>query len=65
MTIEVELRPECFEGDFGALEQLRRRIAAQIRDEVMVTPQVKLVEPGKLPRSEGKAVRVRDERGAR
>jgi phenylacetate-CoA ligase len=65
MTIEVELRAECFSGDFGALEQLRRRIAAQIRDEVMVTPQVKLVEPGKLPRSEGKAVRVRDERGAR
>ena len=65
MTVEVELRPECFAGDFGALEQLRRRIAAQIRDEVLVTPQVKLVEPGKLPRSEGKAVRVRDERGNR
>jgi phenylacetate-CoA ligase len=65
MTVEVELRPECFKGDFGALEHLRRRIAAQIRDEVMVTPLVKLAEPGQLPRSEGKAVRVRDERGER
>jgi phenylacetate-CoA ligase len=65
MTIEVELRAECFTGDFGALEHLRQRIAAQIRDEVLVTPLVKLVEPGTLPRSDGKAVRVRDERRER
>ncbi len=65
MTIEVELQPECFRDDFGALEQLRQRIASEIRDEVLVTPLVKLAEPGTLPRSEGKAVRVRDERAGR
>jgi len=62
MHLEVELRPEAFNDDFNALEKLRRRIATAVRDEVMVTPQVKLLEPGKLPKSEGKAVRVRDQR---
>ena len=62
MRIEVELQPDCFTGDFAALEQLRRRIANAVRDEVLVTPHVKLLEPGKLPKAEGKAVRVRDER---
>ena len=62
MRIEVELHPDCFTDDFAALEQLRRRIALAVRDEVLVTPRVKLVEPGKLPKAEGKAVRVRDER---
>jgi len=65
MTVEVELHPDCFRDDFGALEQLRRRIAAEVRDEILVTPLVKLAEPGKLPRTEGKAVRVRDERTGR
>ncbi len=62
MHLEVELRPEGFTDDFNALEKLRRRIAAAVRDEILVTPQVKLLEPGKLPKSEGKAVRVRDQR---
>ncbi|NLF18458.1 MAG: phenylacetate--CoA ligase [Lentisphaerae bacterium] len=62
MHLEVELRPEGFNDDFNALEKLRRRIATAVRDEVLVTPQVKLLEPGKLPKSEGKAVRVRDQR---
>ena len=62
MTIEVELRAESFTGDFAATEHLRQRLAAAVRDEVLVTPRVKLVEPGTLAQGEGKAVRVRDER---
>ncbi len=63
MTIEVEVSREWFTDDYGKLESLRRTIAHRVRDEVLVTPHVRLVEPGALPKSEGKAVRVRDLRG--
>jgi phenylacetate-CoA ligase len=39
-------------------------MSGQIRDEVLVKPIVKLVEPGSLPKSEGKAVRVNELRKA-
>lgn len=65
MRVEVEVNPDRFTGDFALLENARRRIAADIHDEVMVTPQVRLVEPGSLPKPEGKAVRVQDRRGPR
>ncbi|MDX9981458.1 MAG: phenylacetate--CoA ligase [Lentisphaeria bacterium] len=63
MTIEVEVSREWFTDDYGKLEALRRLISHRVRDEVLVTPHVRLVEPGALPKSEGKAVRVRDLRG--
>jgi phenylacetate-CoA ligase len=63
MTIEVEVSREWFTDDYGKLESLRRLIAHRVRDEVLVTPHVRLVEPGALPKAEGKAVRVRDLRG--
>lgn len=63
MTIEVEVNREWFTDDYARLEALRRTIAHRIRDEVLVTPYVRLVEPGALPKAEGKAVRVRDLRG--
>lgn len=62
MIIEVEVRMEWFRGDLLFLDKLQRRIACLIRDEVLVTPVVKLVEPGTIPKSEGKAVRVSDNR---
>jgi phenylacetate-CoA ligase len=31
-----------------------------LKDEILVTPYVKLVPKGSLPQSEGKAVRVKD-----
>jgi phenylacetate-CoA ligase len=60
MLIEVEVNPEWFSGRFGDLEGLVRRIVAAVRDEVLVSPKVTLVEHGSLPKSEGKAVRVQD-----
>lgn len=63
MTIEVEVSREWFTDDYGKLEALRRLISHRVRDEVLVTPHVRLVEPGALPKAEGKAVRVRDLRG--
>ena len=35
-------------------------IAQRLRDEILVTPRVELVQSNSLPSSEGKAVRVKD-----
>ena len=39
---------------------MTREITRQLKDEILVTPRVKLVPKGALPKSEGKAVRVKD-----
>ncbi len=62
MIVEVEVKPDWFKGDINRLDKLTKVITAQIRDEVLAKPIVKLVEAGSLPKSEGKAVRVADNR---
>ncbi len=59
MIIEVELS-ELFSDDYGKLEALSKEITRQLKDEILVTPKVRLVAKNSLPQSEGKAVRVRD-----
>ncbi len=62
MRVRVEVTDELWRGDVRELKSLQKRITAALRDEILVTPVVELVEPGSLPRSEGKAVRVVDMR---
>ncbi len=62
LTVRVELVPEAFKGDLAQLRSVQDRITHALREETMVTPRVELVEPGGIPRMEGKAVRVVDER---
>lgn len=59
MLVEVELS-EMFTDDFSLLQSLTRDITRQLKDELLVTPKVKIVRKGSLPQSEGKAVRVKD-----
>ena len=59
MTIDVELN-DMFTDDYGRLQSLAKEITRQIKDEILVTPHVRLVSKGSLPKSEGKAVRVKD-----
>ena len=59
MTIEVELN-ELFTDDYARLQALTREITRQLKDEILVTPRIKLMPKGALPKSEGKAVRVKD-----
>lgn len=59
MTVEVELS-EMFIDDYSALQRLEKEITRQLRDEILITPKVRLVPKGSLPKSEGKAVRVKD-----
>jgi phenylacetate-CoA ligase len=62
MTVKVEVRREYFMGDLLQLEALQRRIVEELKSDILITPKVDLVEPDSLPRSEGKAKRVLDNR---
>lgn len=61
MTVEAELE-ELFTDDYQRLLDLASRIKRALKDEILLTPHVKLVPKGTLPVSEGKAVRVVDKR---
>jgi len=61
MTVEVELE-ELFTDDYQRLMQLQKDVKRALKDEILLTPIVKLVPKGSLPVSEGKAVRVIDKR---
>lgn len=61
MTVEVELE-ELFTDDFQRLQKLQKDVTRALKDEILLTPIVKLVPKGTLPVSEGKAVRVVDKR---
>lgn len=60
MRVQVELRDECFVEDMRILQSLQKAIARRLRDEVLVTPKIELVQSNTLPKSEGRAVRVKD-----
>jgi phenylacetate-CoA ligase len=62
MIVKVEVQADMFHGDMKELQALRKTITESLRSELLVTPEVDLVEPNTLPRSEGKAVRVIDNR---
>ena len=59
MMVEVELE-QLFTDDFARLHSLTKEITRLLKDEILVTPHVRLVPKGTLPQSEGKAVRVKD-----
>ena len=60
MTVEVELAQPT--DDYKQLQTLEKEIRRRLKDEILLTPIVKLVAKGSLPVSEGKAVRVVDKR---
>lgn len=59
MMVEVELE-QLFTDDYARLHSLTKEITRLLKDEILVTPHVRLVPKGSLPQSEGKAVRVKD-----
>lgn len=62
LTVSVELYPKMFDGDLKKLKKLETDITESIRNEIVVRPKIEFLEPGSLPRTEGKAVRVVDMR---
>ena len=60
MTIDVELS-QLFTDDYKRLQPLEKDITRQLKDEILITPKVRLVPKGTLQVSdEKKAVRVKD-----
>jgi len=62
LIVRLELDAPHFSDDMRDLEALRSRIAGNLMTSISLKPKVELHEPGFLPVSEGKAVRVIDER---
>jgi len=62
MLVRVELKPEAFQDNVAKLESLKSRIHERLKNTLMISADVELVEPGTLPRFEGKAKRVVDKR---
>ena len=63
MTIEVEIKRRFFSGELADLARLQERIVRALREALELRTHVRLVEPGSLPRFEGKSKRVIDRRG--
>ena len=62
MEVQVEVTPEFFSDTVGALETLQERISHAVEQTLGLRVNVRLVEPHSIPRSEGKARRVIDQR---
>lgn len=62
--VHVEVTDTLFDGWMDDLRAFERRVTEELRSALLVRPRVKLVEPGTLERSEGKAKRIIDNRPA-
>ena len=60
--IQVELSPEMLSDTVKSIEELEKKIGAEIQSILGISAKIKLVEPKTITRSEGKAVRVIDKR---
>jgi phenylacetate-CoA ligase len=63
MTVEAEINRDYFSGELADLARIQMKVVKELRDALEIRTTVKLVEPGTLPRFEGKAKRVVDRRG--
>jgi phenylacetate-CoA ligase len=62
LTVKIEVGEGCFSDEVKGLQDLERRITKNIKELLGVSARVKLVEPKTIERSQGKAVRVVDNR---
>ncbi len=62
MTVKIELSGSIFSDSIREIETTEKKIRAAMQTTLGVSANIKLVEPHSLPRSEGKAVRVIDNR---
>ena len=62
LEVQVEMTDEMFSDTVSHIEQVRKTITDRIKSVVGIATKVKLVAPKSIPRSEGKARRVIDNR---
>jgi phenylacetate-CoA ligase len=62
MTVEVEIPNSMFTDNVKGIEEFNKRISNQLASVLSLSAKVRLVEPKSIARSEGKAIRVIDNR---
>jgi phenylacetate-CoA ligase len=62
LEVQVEVSPDMFSDEIKRLEELEKRIRDEVQSYLGVSVKVRLMEPRSIQRSEGKAVRVIDNR---
>ncbi len=62
MEIQVELNENAFSDEVKVLEQLKKRIEHDMQSMLGIAAKITIVSPHTLPRSEGKAKRIIDNR---
>lgn len=62
ILIEVELSDDIFIDDYPRLKNLSSAMTQRIKNEILVSPQIKFVDKGSIPQQDGKAIRVLDKR---
>ena len=62
LEVRIEVSEEMFASEIRKLEELGTKIRRKIESSLGINVRVKLVEPKTIPRSEGKAQRVIDQR---
>jgi len=62
LTVKTEVNADTFMDDSRLLNALKEKIKETLQVSISISPKVELHESGSLPISEGKAVRVMDNR---
>jgi phenylacetate-CoA ligase len=62
LEIQVEVSESLFSDEVKHMENIQQKIAKTVQDAIGLRVTVTIVQPGTIPRSEGKAVRVIDKR---
>ena len=62
LEVKVEIKAEAFSDNIRVVEDLRKRVFNAVKNITGLSAKITIVEPGSLPRSEGKIKRVIDNR---
>ena len=62
ITVNIEVTPEMLSDKVSAMEDLNKRFAHAIEKIINIRVDVRMLPPNSIPRSEGKAKRVLDQR---
>lgn len=62
LEVQVEMTPDLFSDSVRAIEKTEKKIRSALLSTLGLATTVRLVEPKSIPRSEGKAKRIQDNR---
>jgi len=60
--VQVEVKEEFYSDEINKMLDLRKQIIHRLQSVLTISPEVRLVEPRTIERSQGKAKRVIDKR---